>query len=566
MHSATKPHGQKIVAQNERESNAEQEILPDTTVEILRRMAEEIKCPICLGTMERPMSTGCNHTFCHDCILHALSRSDGCPLCKTHVHKRGLNRVDHLEQVIEAFIQLKEAFEQEDGYTLSQAPRHFDNDPQENLTQLYPYPEKCSESSSSSGGPKPIVPTTTPSSSVTMNSAAPARASTSEPVRVSRQPSAQPIDFSPASSSPPAQSQHLEEIDASSDMDCFDVDLDSVSADQAAMLAEKMLAMISLGPPNVFSSSSPFSPSSRGTDRPESQIHPPADTVVVKEEEVEDDDLPTQPRQNPVQVKAEPPSTLDDQALFFNSATQERTSKEANVVICGTYLSAQKKTRMDSVTRSLKGKTVNDLATRPTHVVMDITQEQCQKGSGRTVKFFLGILHASWVVRYEWIVASHEAGYWVDETAYQIDDNEMGCNPAKLSRASRLRGDPPLFTGFEFQLAGTFVTPTRDEIELMVRVGGGTIVPRLFQRDRSVAPNSESSNTNGGSSNYSRHVLLYDQASDGVMSLKRLKSEVETAQAQGLPIGKIVEVVPCKTLLDCISQYDMERLIEIVPF
>lgn len=61
------------------------------------------------------MSTGCNHTFCHECILHALSRSDSCPLCKTHVHKRGLNRVDHLEQVIEAFNQLKEAFEQEDG-------------------------------------------------------------------------------------------------------------------------------------------------------------------------------------------------------------------------------------------------------------------------------------------------------------------------------------------------------------------------------------------------------------------------------------------------------------------
>lgn len=63
------------------------------------------------------MSTGCNHTFCHECILHALSRSDGCPLCKSHVHKRGLNRVDHLEQVIEAFNQLKEAFEQEDGHS-----------------------------------------------------------------------------------------------------------------------------------------------------------------------------------------------------------------------------------------------------------------------------------------------------------------------------------------------------------------------------------------------------------------------------------------------------------------
>ena len=71
------------------------------------------------------MSTGCNHTFCYECILHALSRSDGCPLCKSHVHKRGLNRVDHLEQVIETFNQLKEAFEQEDGHSKFQQQLFF---------------------------------------------------------------------------------------------------------------------------------------------------------------------------------------------------------------------------------------------------------------------------------------------------------------------------------------------------------------------------------------------------------------------------------------------------------
>ncbi|KAG0373928.1 hypothetical protein BGX24_011059 [Mortierella sp. AD032] len=182
---------------------------------------------------------------------------------------------------------------------------------------------------------------------------------------------------------------------------------------------------------------------------------------------------------------------------------------------------------------------------------MDISQEQCQRGAGRTVKFFMGILHASWVVRHDWMVASQAAGYWVDETSYQISDNEMGCNPAKLSRASRSRGDPPLFTNFEFQLAGTFVTPTRDEIELMVKTGGGTIAPKLFQRD---------------SDGFTRHVLLYDQASDGVMSLKKLKSEIESTQLQGLSSGKVVAVVPCKSLLDCISQYDMDKLVESIPF
>ncbi|KAF9129334.1 Breast cancer 1, early onset [Mortierella sp. 14UC] len=515
-----KTHNNDTLSQDEGGSGGEQEILPDSTVGILRRMAEEIKCPICLGTMERPMSTGCNHTFCHECILHALSRSDGCPLCKTHIHKRGLNKVDHLEQVIEAFNQLKEAFEQEDGHTLSQAPRYYDAEPQENLTQLYPYPEKMGESSSSS---KPVATPTTSSS---------ARASTVEPALAIRQPSPRLTASPPTQSTLPEQSQQLDEINVSSDIDCFDVDLDSVSADQAALLAEKMLAMILLGPPSESPSSStaPSASASRGLNRLMPHSHPPARKIVVKQENDEDqDDDPTQPRQDLVQVKAEPSSSLEDSASFFNGPTQERASEETSFVLCGTYLTPQKKTRMDSAAKILKGKTLNDLTARPTHVVMDIR-----------------------------LTASQAAGYWVDETSYQIADNEMGCNPGKLSRASRLRGDPPLFTHFEFQLAGTFVTPTRDEIELMVKTGGGTITPKLFQRDRSAAITNSSSLT--------RHVLLYDQASDGVMSLKKLRSEIESTQLQGLSIGKVVAVVPCKSLLDCISQYDMDKLVESIPF
>ncbi|KAF9538920.1 hypothetical protein EC957_006033 [Mortierella hygrophila] len=550
MHPPTKTHSHSSVIQYESGSDGEREILPDTTVGILRRMAEEIKCPICLGTMERPVSTGCNHTFCHECILHALSRSAGCPLCKSPVHKRGLNKVDHLEQVIEAFNQLKEAFEQEDGHTLSQAPRHFETEPQENLTQLYPYPEKAGEPSSSTSS-KPVVPSTAPPITIAPTTAAVAtRAPTEEPTLSFRQPSARVHESQSTQSTLPEKIQYGEEID----MDCFDVDLDSVSADQAALLAEKMLAMIFLGPPNE-SASHQASSSSHRADHLVSQSHSPTHAVVVKQESDADDyeDEATQPRQDHTQVKAEPTSSLD---MFFSGPTQERASKEINVVICGTYLSPQKKTRMDSVSKSLKGKTINDLTSRPTHIVMDITTEQCQKGGGRTVKFFMGILYASWVVRFDWILASQEAGYWVDETSYQIADNEMKCNPAKLSRASRSRGDRPLFTNYEFQLAGPFVTPTRDEMELMIKTGGGAVVPRLFQRDRSTVAN-DSGNT--------KHVLLYDQTNDGVLSLKKLKVEIESVQEQGLSIGKTVSIVPCKVLLDCISQYDMDKMVETIP-
>lgn len=93
-------------------------------------------------------------------------------------------------------------------------------------------------------------------------------------------------------------------------------------------------------------------------------------------------------------------------------------------------------------------------------------------------------------------------------------------------------------------------------MELMVRTGGGTVVPRLSQRDRPTA-------ANGGG--YTKHVLLYDQTNDGVLSLKKLKAEIESTQALGRSLGKTVSIVPCKTLLDCISQYDMDKMVESIP-
>ncbi|KAF9922712.1 hypothetical protein FBU30_007153 [Linnemannia zychae] len=484
MHSTIHPRNESLI-RNEKESDEEQEILPDTAVEILRRMAEEIKCPIW---------------------------------------------VDHLEQVIEAFNQLKEAFESEDGHTLSQVPRQYNADPQENLTQLYPYPEKTDEVYTSDqlrSDTNPIVASTVDATSSS------SRAPTMEPMPVHHNIATRSIESLSTQSTVPEYSQSFEDLSMMNDIDCFDVDLDSVSADQAALLAEKMLAIVSLSPSidNIPSGSYAAS-SSRGAKYSTSQNHAAIDMARVKEECVDEDEILIQPRQDKqdnIMIKTEFLSDSEDSAFALSGPTQERASKENNFLLCGTYLTPQKKTRMDNVAKALKGRIINDLVNRPTHVVMDIR-----------------------------IMASQEAGYWVDETPYQISDNEMGCNPAKLSRASRLQGDPPLFTNYEFQLAGTFITPSREEIELIIKIGGGTIVPKLFHRDRFSA-------NNNSNSSYIKHILLYDQANDGVMSLKKLKSEVEATRRQSSSVGKAFTVVTCRNLLDCISQYDMERIVETIP-
>ena len=45
-------------------------------------------CAICRDPLHDPRETPCGHLFCNDCIRHALSSSDHCPLCRTLLFAR----------------------------------------------------------------------------------------------------------------------------------------------------------------------------------------------------------------------------------------------------------------------------------------------------------------------------------------------------------------------------------------------------------------------------------------------------------------------------------------------
>ncbi|KAF9209886.1 hypothetical protein BGZ49_010416 [Haplosporangium sp. Z 27] len=492
--------------------NQQKEILPDTIVGILLRMQEEFKCSICL------------------------------------------NKVDHLERLIESFLKLKSAFEREEGFTLSQAPIRYNAEPLDNLSQLFPYPEKPGEASS--GG----LDTREQIQSVHNPTLQHNDVDTIEASLNSKEPEDVLI------SSQAVENQHTDPGSGLNiDIDCFDVNLDTISAQEAALLAESMMSMMSSVTLNDM-----FLPSAQANVQNKSRSHSVSrqpDLSKVKLEDKDDRSLLTPSpdlQVSLVEPKLETSLDLQDTEFADCCPTQEPLSKETNVIICGTFLSSTKKQQMESTAKALKSRTSDDLLTRPTHVVMDITKAQSQNGSGRTVKYFLGVLRSCWVLRFEWITASMSAGYWVEETSYQIHDNEFGCNAPKLSRASHLRGDPPLFAGYEIQISGVFTKPTKEEVELMIRAGGGTVVPQLFLRDTRLAKSIASQRSNDQTSdqkdsNPVRHLLLYE-ANGGVMSLKKLKTDIQMVRELAQSYGKHVEVTQCKVLLDCISQYDMSSL------
>eukprot|EP00850_Spirogloea_muscicola_P017080 SM000143S00745 [mRNA] locus=s143:350160:352530:+ [translate_table: standard] len=47
-------------------------------------------CTICQEKMHRPISLGCHHVFCEDCVLEWFERERTCPLCRAVVRTAGL--------------------------------------------------------------------------------------------------------------------------------------------------------------------------------------------------------------------------------------------------------------------------------------------------------------------------------------------------------------------------------------------------------------------------------------------------------------------------------------------
>ncbi|KAI8082815.1 uncharacterized protein BX664DRAFT_339118 [Halteromyces radiatus] len=122
--------------------------LPDTIEGILLRMNQELTCPICLTLLTQCTSTPCGHNFCRQCILQSLTSLPKCPICKVPITKRGLYSSDSVEAIVQEFLVLRLHYEKDTGNVLSQIPnKEYHERPVNDLSQLYPYPTKATDSS-----------------------------------------------------------------------------------------------------------------------------------------------------------------------------------------------------------------------------------------------------------------------------------------------------------------------------------------------------------------------------------------------------------------------------------
>lgn len=98
----------------------------------------------------------------------------------------------------------------------------------------------------------------------------------------------------------------------------------------------------------------------------------------------------------------------------------------------------------------------------------------------RTAKYLRGVLEGCHVVSYDWFLASLSANGFVEEAPFWIQGDDVTGVPTEAVRRSLQRPSksPRLFARLSVFLAGSFVSPTRADVTLLVSAGGGKVLAR----------------------------------------------------------------------------------------
>ncbi|KAG8389172.1 hypothetical protein BUALT_Bualt02G0201400 [Buddleja alternifolia] len=76
----------------------------------LQKLALELKCPLCLNLLCKPMLLPCNHIFCNVCIPKSHEFSTECPACQHHFADQDVRPASHMENIVAIYKSLDATF------------------------------------------------------------------------------------------------------------------------------------------------------------------------------------------------------------------------------------------------------------------------------------------------------------------------------------------------------------------------------------------------------------------------------------------------------------------------
>ncbi|KDO25711.1 hypothetical protein SPRG_09010 [Saprolegnia parasitica CBS 223.65] len=129
-----------------------------------------------------------------------------------------------------------------------------------------------------------------------------------------------------------------------------------------------------------------------------------------------------------------------------------------------------------------------------THVITKATQP---RRCARSVKYMLGLAHHCWIVDFGWVEASAAAGYWVDETPFEMD-GDVFSSATGQPRRSRVAPQPStthIFANMHFvQLCPetSFELQSTSQLEPLIAAFGGTYEGFVFAKGLHEKPQASS--------------------------------------------------------------------------
>ncbi|KAF5180142.1 Breast cancer susceptibility 1-like protein [Thalictrum thalictroides] len=74
-----------------------------------QKMGLELKCSLCLNTLNRPMLLPCDHIFCCTCIQNSTESGSKCPICFCHYVDKDLRCTPHMENILSLYKSMEAA-------------------------------------------------------------------------------------------------------------------------------------------------------------------------------------------------------------------------------------------------------------------------------------------------------------------------------------------------------------------------------------------------------------------------------------------------------------------------
>uniref|UniRef100_A0A2D4IC29 RING-type E3 ubiquitin transferase BRCA1 n=3 Tax=Micrurus TaxID=8634 RepID=A0A2D4IC29_MICLE len=533
--------------------------------ELLLDLKKTLECPICLEVMKEPVSTNCAHIFCRFCMLKLFKQNKGvthCPLCNGKVTKRSLRDSNCLKEIIRKFLDIIHAFESDSGlewFLSISDDLNYSKTGIETASASSPCKEqliiygggyrdrskymKNEEKRNTESTDNPILPQHSgnetkfflrkkrnSSKTMILEMDKKNNSVSSEDI-IQKKNIVNWIDFETSSSSQVDKDSIMTWNQNSSHIE----HRESSAKNEASLnIGEEMMPYASEATPledslGQFSQSEILTTQQRDAiqnDLMQLQQKMAIIEAALKKGSQNDDPEGWSLEREEADFKREQIETRKAQSIIRK---RQLLIGRQNMSLVASGLNQSELKLVRKFAKKTQSTWDNKITEKTTHVIMKTDEDLvCE----RTLKYFTGVAAQKWILSYQWIIHSFEAGRVLKEEDFEVRGDVI--NGRNHQGPKRARESPvgKLFQGLEICCYGPFTDMLPEQLEWIVELCGASVVKEL-------------------------HLFTNATNSTAVIVVQP-DAWTEESICQEFPLQCSIAVVSCEWVLDSVSCYQCQ--------